>query len=195
MRLTFLDNKIDKLEVIMKQNNASVAVISECWDVTSESVRIIGYKILVGTTAWIFVDAEQDSNVGSTVKAVKRSNWLRQWDSMDRMQTKKIMTKILIFDSRFGLLPWECQKQERTYWAHTVLRRQNVQKYAFPPFVITGDFNQTKKQWVSSVLDLRQSCQNTDPLEWQDTWLDINEYYRLLWCTAVLGPLQNRVIS
>ena len=30
------------------------------------------------------------------------------------------------------------------------------QKYASPAFVIAGDFNQTNKQWVSSVLDLQQ---------------------------------------
>ena len=37
------NNKIDELEVIIKQNNASIAIISKCWDITSESARIKSY--------------------------------------------------------------------------------------------------------------------------------------------------------
>ena len=35
-----LNNKIDELEVVIKQRNGSIAIISEWWDITTESSPI-----------------------------------------------------------------------------------------------------------------------------------------------------------
>ena len=65
------------------------------------------------------------------------------------------------------------------------------QKYASPAFVIVGDFNQTNKQWVSTVLDLRQAV--AIPTHQSGSILDLILTNLAYFYNAPqsLGPLQN----
>ena len=64
-------------------------------------------------------------------------------------------------------------------------------KHVFPGFVIVGDFNQTNRQWVSNVLDMRQAV--TIPTHQSGSTLgliftNLRDFY---YAPRSLGPLLN----
>ena len=160
---TSLNNKTDALEVIARQNNASIIIIiSECWDTSDESAHIKDYASYFNTRR------DRGSN--------RRRGGVGLYDRNDL--SSKLLSEPI--DSDHEILWTECKPAllskifsflivASVYYPESAKNREDLIehiqffvdkmrcKYVSPGSVIAGDFNQTNRQWVSNILDLRQA--------------------------------------
>ena len=192
-----LNNEADELEVIIKENKASITIISECWDMlTSESARIKGY------TGYFNIRRDRGLNrhrggVGLYFQDDLPSKLLSDPIDYDH-EILWTECKPTHLSRRFSCLivalvyyP-ESTRNRKELIEHTQFFVDKMrQKYASPAFMIAGNFNQTNKQWVSSVLDLRQVVAVSTHQSGSTLDLILMNLKDVYDAHRSLGPLQN----
>ncbi|XP_065582576.1 uncharacterized protein LOC136041749 [Artemia franciscana] len=191
-----LNNKTDALEVVARQNNASIIIISECWDTSDESARIKGYTSYFNTRHDRGLN-RRGGGVGLYVRNDLSSRLLSEPFDSDHeiLWTECKPTRL---SKRFS-----CLIVASVYYPESAKNRKDLiehiqffvdkmrRKHVSPGFVIAGDFNQTNRQWVSNILDLRQAV--TIPTHQSGSILDLiltnlTDFY---YAPRSLGPLLN----
>ncbi|XP_065568947.1 uncharacterized protein LOC136032605 [Artemia franciscana] len=191
-----LNNKTDALEVIARQNNASIIIISECWETSDESARIKGYASYFNTRYDRGLN-RRGGGVGLYVRNDLPSRLLSEPIDSDH-EILWTECKPACLSKRFS-----CLIVASVYYPESAKNRKDLiehiqffvdkmrRKHVSPGFVIARDFNQTNRLWVSNILDLRQAV--TIPTHQSGSTLDlIFTNLTNFYCTPrSLGPLLN----
>lgn len=191
-----LNNKMDELEVLIKQNNVPIAIISECWDITEETARIKGYRNYLNTRRDRGID-RRGGGVGLYIRDDLPSKLLSSPNDSSH-EIVWVECRPAHLSRRFS-----CLIVASVYYPESAGNRKELiehiqvfvdrmrHKYTSPAFVIAGDFNQTSRQWVSSVLDMKQVV--NIPTHQSGSTLDMifTNLADLYNAPRSLGPLQN----
>ena len=191
-----LNNKTDELEVVLKQTSSPIAVITECWDINDETGHIKGYKCFFNTRRDRGIN-RRGGGVGLYFREDLPCKLLSQ-PSESCHEVIWVECKPKRLSKRYS-----CLVVAAVYYPESAKNRKELiqyiqnctddlrRKHAAPAFVIAGDFNQTNKAWVSSMLDLKQVV--SIPTHVSGSILDliftnIPDYYEVPFS---LGPLHN----
>ena len=156
-----LCNKMEEFEVIVRQNSIPVIAVTETWNLDRLSGHMTGYEIFLSTRA----DRGERRLVGDVALYIR----------------KEIPSKLLpeLFDPAYEVIwafckpkslprPFSCIIVASVYYLESARNRGDLvfhlqttidhlrSIYSSPAFIIAGDFNQTKKSWLSSCLALKQ---------------------------------------
>ncbi|XP_065571551.1 uncharacterized protein LOC136034346 [Artemia franciscana] len=156
-----LCNKIDEIDVVLRQNNVSVAAITETWNLTEVTGRLTGYALYLRTR-----QALGDQRLGGGVALYVREDIpmkeLRELESTEheavwvwcKPSAMPRAHSCIIFASIY--YP-ESAKNRRDLVKHLQKTVDHLRAfYGNPAIVLAGDFNQTKKSWLALCLSLKQ---------------------------------------
>ncbi|XP_065570204.1 uncharacterized protein LOC136033338 [Artemia franciscana] len=156
-----LCNKIDEIDVVLRQNNVSVADITETWNLTEVTGRLTGYALYLRTR-----QALGDQRLGGGVALYVREDIsmteLRELESTEheavwvwcKPSAMRRAYSCIIFASIYYPESAKNRRDLVTYLQKTVDHLRAF--YGNPAIVLAGDFNQTKKSWLASCLSLKQ---------------------------------------
>ena len=156
-----LTNKVDELELVLRINSTPLAIITECWDITTETGAIRGYLNFFNTRR-----DRKDTRRGGGVGIYCREDLpCRQLNNPSDSCHETIwlwcrprrLPRTYSFIILAAVYYPEGARNRRelvTFLQHQV---DNFRKqFSNPAFIIAGDFNLTDKKWISHVLDLKQ---------------------------------------
>ena len=152
-----LTNKVDELDVILRQNNIHIAAITETWQLDETSGRMAGYKVFLNT---------RTDRIGGGVALYVRDdipckyldnfndpNHEAIWALCKPKHLPRDVSCIIIASIYYP----ESAKNRRLLVSYLQSTLDTLrQRYSRPGFIIAGDFNQTKKQWLANTLGMSQ---------------------------------------
>ena len=156
-----LCNKIDEIDVVLRQNNVSVAAITETWNLTEVTGRLTGYALYLRTR-----QALGDQRLGGRVALYVREDILMK-ELRELESTEHEAVSVWCKPSAMPRA-YSCIIFASIYYPESAKNRRDLVTYlqktvehlrAFignPAIVLAGDFNQTKKSWLASCLSLKQ---------------------------------------
>ena len=191
-----LTNKVDEMEILLREVSVPIAAVTECWDITDEMGRIKGYTSYFNTRRDRGL-SRKGGGVGIYIRNDISSKLLNiPTDSCHEVvwvecKPSKLSKKFscLIIASVYYPESAKNRKELISYLQTYIDKLRRA--HAYPGFIIAGDFNQTNRQWVSSVLDLKQvvtiaTHQSGSTLDLIFTNMSDNYY-----SPRSLGPLQS----
>ena len=146
---------------LLRQNNVSVAAITETWNLTEVTGRLTGYALYLRTR-----QALGDQRLGGGVALYVREDIpMKELRELESTEHEAVWVRCkpsamprayscIIFASIYYPESAKNRRDLVTYLQKTVDHLRAF--YGNPAIVLAGDFNQTKKSWLASCLSLKQ---------------------------------------